>query len=380
MGLQDRANATLRERSQARTLENTITGTSVAEGRVSGRTRQGSAFVVGGRRSDAWVRRFYEPTNTSALVGEGLEQGGRVESAARESARVAGQQAAADFAAAEKAATKQSIETTRDLNAEITAQFNDHMSAIDPGWQDRMKELGTLATDAAKVSTEFMDKYAPGLLEQGYEMSQVSTGIIKDLMAGKVPGDVARQVSSRAAETANAFGIMGDSAGGAGRALEARDLGMTSLSLMLKGVLMAPNANAPLNSAYQTVMGIAQAPYALQQAQHAEANGYMPGLLNPMAAYNANLQGLSNSSVLPASAVYSASLNSINALLNASAAVESANQQQRLSLAGGALNRFDDFAGMGVNLASSIIGAEATKSAAGDAADAAMVSSVVSSI
>lgn len=82
--------------------------------------------------------------------------------------------------------------------------------------------------DEMAASAERYDTYSRGLQASLDSMNEVN----QSFLAGEVPNDVAVQVAKSAAAKAQVGGIFGQSA----RALSARDLGLTSLDLVQKGV------------------------------------------------------------------------------------------------------------------------------------------------
>lgn len=166
----------------------------------------------------------------------------------------ANKQAADNIEALVKAydrATAQTAESYKTLTDAALSQTMSLMDSINPAWRSALDASAGLADSTSKSITMYMAATLPTMMRQGANLAKAQGDLASDLLAGKVPDDVSRMVSTRAAETAGQFGIFGDDAGGAGRAMEARDLGLTSLQLQGQGAQMAKE-NAGLWSAAAT--------------------------------------------------------------------------------------------------------------------------------
>ena len=164
--------------------------------------------------------------------------------AAAEAGQVAtGQTAATPFS------RRPSQETQRSLQESATESLHRQMSALDPGWRATVASAAAATNTSVDNIAQYMAAYAPQMLSMGADLAEAHGKIAQSLMEGKIPEDVYNMVRTSAAEAGQAHGLFGTAAGGAGRAMEARDLGLVGLQLQQVGAGMAKD-NAGLWSSH----------------------------------------------------------------------------------------------------------------------------------
>lgn len=95
-----------------------------------------------------------------------------------------------------------------------------------------LPSLGDLATQSTELYSRLMETAYPGITN----LKNLGTEQIASFLRGEIPEDVRRQLQQSAAERSAASGTAGSPFS---RALEARDLGLTSLSLIQGGLSAA---------------------------------------------------------------------------------------------------------------------------------------------
>ena len=120
------------------------------------------------------------------------------------------------------------------------AMNNSYYASLDnllPEWREEI--IGS-ASDGLKqvieISEQVVNEVYPVLAEESVELYNLGATQVASMLQGEVPEDVALAIEKYAAETAQVFGISGDSAGGASSASFANMLGLTSLDLVNQGL------------------------------------------------------------------------------------------------------------------------------------------------
>ena len=113
------------------------------------------------------------------------------------------------------------------------------LNHINPNLQGQIDDAAGIAGDATAAISTYLAANLPTMLENSSNLARKQDEIIGSLLAGEIPADVEAQIRRRAAESAGANGVFGSAGGSAGRNLEARDLGLTSLQMQRHGVAMA---------------------------------------------------------------------------------------------------------------------------------------------
>lgn len=122
------------------------------------------------------------------------------------------------------------------------AAVNANMAAlnlINPNLQGLIDDAADIAGDATAAISTYLAANLPTMLENSSNLARKHDEIIGSLLAGEIPADVEAQIRRRAAESAGAHGVFGSAGGSAGRNLEARDLGLSSLQMQRLGAAMA---------------------------------------------------------------------------------------------------------------------------------------------
>jgi len=191
-------------------------------------------------------------TDMDTLMGQLAENAGALSTGMMQGALdLANNQADANVSRVNTAfanAVKQTEESYVSLSNMALAQTMSMMDTINPGWSDALKASSDVTAASSNAISMYMAANLPTMMKQGADLAEAQGKLAGDLLAGKIPDDVTNLIKTKAAETAQQFGIFGSDAGGAGRAMEARDLGLTSLQLQGAGASMAEK-NADLWSA-----------------------------------------------------------------------------------------------------------------------------------
>ena len=192
-----------------------------------------------------------------------------------------GQAAASSTASATKSAVQQGAQAGLAMAGQAQAQANRlHYAALDqmsPGWRETLAQSKSAVSDVSALSKHFNDNILPQALANARQVSDAMHRNVTSMLAGNIPEDVDAQVRRRAAETALRFGIGGDS----GRALEARDLGLTSLDMMKEGHKLAPAASSLLPDFLKASQGILGDPVGLAQGHAQSMAALAPRQLDP---------------------------------------------------------------------------------------------------
>ncbi len=253
----------------------------------------------------------YDPSIVSAMTGTA--------SAASAESLAAGQRASAEAGVvatgrvADNALLSAAIAGTAQasLQAAATESLHAQMTALNPEWRSLVS--ATAASTQASVDNiaMYMASYAPMMLEAGANLAQTQGQIAQSLMNGQIPDDVATLIRTNAAETGMAHGLFGTAAGGAGRALEARDFGLVALQLQQVGANMAQN-NAQLWS--NPVLQLANMGASAQTLTQNHANllrSIIPEVdITPI--YGNASQQLNAANVVSAQSVFEGSLQQYN--------------------------------------------------------------------
>lgn len=234
-----------------------------------------------------------------------------------------------------------------------------------PGWREQLQGAADLSQQGLEATTAYLAANLPTMMQQGGDIAEAQGKLVKSLLAGEVPDDVAKQISRRAAETAESFGIFGGASGGAGRALEARDLGLSSLQMQAFGAALAKDSaalwSAPameaanaIQSAQKSVGGVAELFNAFGLKPDVNANQMFAQ------AFDANVKA---TTVSP-DTVFNNAMSQYNSLMGWGVDIAKSNQQAQAQYDSMALQFQTDRMNAEVALASGRMTTEATLRAA----------------
>lgn len=140
------------------------------------------------------------------------------------------------------------------LNNFLTEAHEQALDRLMPNW--RQEVFGTASqtiSDMTHVADRFKD-ILPELMARTNELSTQALTQVASMLRGEIPNDVREELQRTAAEVSRQIGVRGQAA----QYLTARDLGMTSLDLVDRGLQHAPNVTAMAPTAYaqyQAVLG-----------------------------------------------------------------------------------------------------------------------------
>lgn len=208
-------------------------------------------------------------------------------------------------------AVKQTEDSYVSLSNMALAQTMSMMDTINPGWSDALQASSDVTVASSNAISMYMAANLPTMMKQGADLAEAQGKLAGQLLAGEIPDDVTNQIKTKAAESAQQFGLFGSDAGGAGRALEARDLGLTSLQLQGAGANMA-KSNAELWSApalgAAAMASAAQAPITTLLDQQ---KSLLPNV-DINALFNDTYDSLVKDSTVSADSVFQGALSSYN--------------------------------------------------------------------
>lgn len=253
----------------------------------------------------------YDPEVVAAMGDNAAIMSEESTSAALRAATEAGQVATAQTASNALLAAAIAGETQRSLQESATESLHRQMSALDPGWRATVASAAAATNTSVDNIAQYMASYAPQMLSMGADLAETHGKIAQSLMEGKIPEDVYNMVRTSAAEAGQAHGLFGTAAGGAGRAMEARDLGLVGIQLQQVGAGMAKD-NAGLWSSHALQLAnMGGAAQTLAKGQTDLLKSIIPEVdIAPI--YDTTSKMLQASNVVSAETVFQASLNQYN--------------------------------------------------------------------
>ena len=253
----------------------------------------------------------YDPEAVAAMGANAGIMSEESTAAALRAAAEAGQVATGQTAANALLAAAIAGETQRSLQESATESLHRQMSALDPGWRATVASAAAATNTSVDNIAQYMAAYAPQMLSMGADLAEAHGKIAQSLMEGKIPEDVYNMVRTSAAEAGQAHGLFGTAAGGAGRAMEARDLGLVGLQLQQVGAGMARD-NAGLWSSHALQLAnMGGAAQTLAKGQTDLLKSIIPEVdIAPI--YDTTSKMLQASNVVSAETVFQSSLDQYN--------------------------------------------------------------------
>lgn len=157
--------------------------------------------------------------------------------------------------------------------------YQDALSDVVRGNINLIPSLSDLATQSTDLYTNLLNRSAESLYPGTAQLKGDYLSRIRDFMAGRIPEDVSRELQRLGAERGAASGTAGSPFS---KALEARDLGLTSLSLIKGGLSAAERWIAQAQSA--PTFDFSRMFYGPQDAQRQAENEWQRRWLNAQVA------------------------------------------------------------------------------------------------
>jgi hypothetical protein len=253
----------------------------------------------------------YDPEAVAAMGANAGIMSAESTAAALRASTEAGQVATGRTASNALLAAAIAGESQRSLQDSATESLHRQMSALDPGWRATVASAAAATNTSVDNIAQYMASYAPQMLSMGADLAETHGKIAQSLMEGKIPEDVYNMVRTGAAEAGQAHGLFGTAAGGAGRAMEARDLGLVGLQLQQAGAGMARD-NAGLWSSHALQLAnMGGAAQTLAKGQTDLLKSIIPEVdIAPI--YDTTSKMLQASNVVSADTVFQGSLDQYN--------------------------------------------------------------------
>ena len=216
--------------------------------------------------------------------------------------------------------------------------FYSALDYLSPTWREDIVGTNDLSSYnvsdiANKVSTELY----PELVEPALELYKKGSTSVASMLAGEVPDDVYKELQKSQAETLQAFGVFGESAGSASSASLATQLGLTSLDMINQGI----SSMSALSSAASSALGLGStAAQVAGLGQTAALNSaslftsLSPTQVDYSSLYSSGMSTLAGANLVPATTAYDmtrASMDVANQQVLSNAAMEQANQVSLLN-------------------------------------------------
>lgn len=246
----------------------------------------------------------------------------------------------------------------------VTAQWQQALSSIDPNWRSRLKG----SQDSTDALVDLANKYLTGeeasdLVATGIAQSKRAQEITSDMLAGKLSAADQRAMDIRTAETAQKFGQWGGAGAGMAAGTRAAEGLISSQNLMMKGIMMAPQAGGAVTGAFSTLAGINQIGGGAVAQQQALSAQYMGPQLDVLGMYNQTLGALAQYQTTPGQAIAQMASGTYGAGIQTGIAEMESNVGQKMSWFSGGLNLGTDVQGAMMQAAAARKAASASQSA-----------------
>ena len=232
---------------------------------------------------DYWDRAAQAKLSGKTVIGSTASTKGKATK--KSGSKATSAPAAVDSGGASSGALKDTLAAAGGLDEYLRKAYDSALDNVLPGWKDIIAKTAAGGVSDVKQLAASFKTMLPGMIEKVNKVSGEALDVTSAWLRGEIPDDAAAVVRRNAAEVATQIGVRGQ----ASQYLTARDLGLTSLDLMERGLKYSGEAAGIATKFFGDSTNILGAPIAAASSLGDLLGKLVPQPVNAAGLFNAIL-------------------------------------------------------------------------------------------